>query len=84
MGTTIDEIREWLKRGHEEGAAYMIVVCDTYDYEDYPVYVMPGTDVKTEYQRYNEPDKMSRVMEVYSYAKDLERQLGPHRVKNFE
>lgn len=83
MATTVDEIRQWLKKGHEDGASYMIVVCDTYDYEDYPVYVMPGTDVKKEYDSYNGPN-MQRVMEVYSYAKNPEQQLGEHRVKNFE
>lgn len=83
MGTTRDEIREWLERGKAQGATHMIVVCDTYDYEDYPVFVMPGEDVKAKHAEYN-GQNMQRVMEVYSYARDLEEQLAAPRVHNLD
>ena len=37
--TTPEMIREWFNRGIELGATHLIVACDTFDYEDYPVYV---------------------------------------------
>lgn len=83
MGTTRDEIREWLERGKAQGATHMIVVCDTYDHEDYPVFVMPGEDAKAKYAEYN-GQNMQRVMEVYSYARNLEEQLAADRVHNFD
>ena len=46
MGTTRERIREWIERGQEEGATHVIVVCDTFDWEDYPVMVKPGEDVR--------------------------------------
>lgn len=37
MSTTKEELREWIKRGKSAKATHMIVVCDTFDHEDYPV-----------------------------------------------
>ena len=45
MPATRDEILAWFDRGAALGATHMIVVCDTFSYEDYPVFVMPGEDV---------------------------------------
>lgn len=84
MGTTRDEIREWLERGKAQGATHMIVACDTFNHEDYPVYVMPGDDVRKMRDEHSDPDKMSRVMEIYSYALDLEQQLAVHRAYNLD
>ena len=32
-------IESWLKREKAAESDYMLVVCDTFDHEDYPVYV---------------------------------------------
>ena len=42
MSTTRNEIRGWLKRGQRQKATHVIVVCDTFDHEDYPVYIEAG------------------------------------------
>lgn len=81
MGTTREEIREWLERGKNDGALFMIVAMDTYDGEAYPVYVLKGADPKTEVERLRK-EAMTRVMEVYSYGRDLEEQLGSGRAWN--
>lgn len=78
MATSRDEIRAWLERGKVEGATFMIVVCDTFDWDDYPIYVMKNTDVKAEVSRLQKQD-MTRVMEVYSYGRDIEEQLSASR-----
>lgn len=59
--TTREDIERWLNDA-PKGATHMIVVCDTFDYEDYPVYVMPGEDVKEKEHRYS--INMQRVMET--------------------
>jgi len=46
MAVTKGEIRTWLLEAKKEGATHVIVVCDTFDYDDYPVKVMPGEDAK--------------------------------------
>jgi hypothetical protein len=63
MGTTISKLKDWFDEGVAKGATHMIVVCDTFDYEDYPVYVLPGEDFDVEYAKYDMVN-MQRVMEV--------------------
>lgn len=83
MGTTREDIRAWLEHGKAEGATFMIVATDTFDYDDYPVYVMKNTDVKKEIERLR-AEPMTKVMEVYSYGRDLEEQIAADRVWNTE
>lgn len=75
MPTTRDDIRRWLGTAREQKTTHLIVVCDTFDHEDYPVYVLPGEDVRARYDEYNGKD-MQRVMEVYNLSKPLEEQLA--------
>ena len=75
MATTKNDLREWFKEGVEKGATHMIVTCDTFSYEDYPVYVMPDEDVHKRYSEHNGPN-MQRVMEVYNLSQDMEEQLS--------
>lgn len=63
------------------GATHMIVVCDTYDWEDYPVYVSPDQDVHKIAAGHN--GNMQRVMEVYKLSMDMNAQLNQHRVFNY-
>lgn len=80
--TTKNEISEWFDRGVDEGATHMIVVCDTFDYEDYPVLVNPTQNIEEEVVKYNSSEKMSKVMEVYNLGKNKEYQLNQHRAYN--
>lgn len=76
--TSKTEIGTWFDRGVADGATHMIVVCDTFDWDDYPVYVSPQQDpakVKKQYDRVN----MQKVMEVYDLAGDREAQLNMGR-----
>lgn len=65
--TSIKMLREWFIRGMKEKAAYMLVVCDTFDYEDYPVYVAKGKDPHVAVSEYSKD--MQKVMEVYNLSK---------------
>ncbi len=76
---TKEEIREIVMRGNTGEYSHVIICCDTYDYEDYPVYVKYGKDIRKMVANYNDCNKMSRVMEVYNYNLDLEKQLNEYR-----
>lgn len=76
MGTGHTEIRGWLERGKAKGASHVIVVCDTFDWEDYPVFVMPTEDVR-EIEKQNNGPNMTKVMEVYKLDMDWDAQLKP-------
>jgi len=80
--TTKNEIRGWFKEGVKEGATHMIVMCDTFDYEDYPVFVQKGEDVKAEVSKRSGKD-MQKVMEVYNLSMDMEKQMGEYRSFNY-
>lgn len=82
MSTTKQMISDWFDLGVEQKATHMLVVCDTFDYEDYPVYVKPSEKVREEYAKYNGPN-MQKVMEVYDLKKDRDTQLNEGRSFNF-
>lgn len=82
-GASKSDISHWFDCGVKEGATHMIVVCDTYDYDDYSVYVMPGESPKKKVEKYSGKN-MQTVMEVYDLSKDKEEQLNEHRVYNYD
>jgi len=82
MATIREDISKWLQRGISSGATHLIVATDTYDYEDYPVLVMPGEDVRLMVDEIRSKS-MTRVMEVYSYSLPLEPQIEAVRAFNY-
>jgi hypothetical protein len=78
MAATKDDIRRWLTTGKANGASHLLVVCDLFDYDDYPVYVIAPTDVKEIAESYHGVN-MQKVMECYDLSLDLEMQLAERR-----
>ncbi len=76
LRATQEDIRGWLMRGKDKGATHVIIVCDTFDWTDYAVYVMPGKSVAKQLKRNGK--NMQQVMEVYNLALPLEPQLDEH------
>jgi len=81
MAATYETIRNWCLSGKEEGATHVIVVCDTFSYEDYPVFVKPEENIQEKVTEYRSKS-MQRVMEVYNLALDINTQLNKGRVWN--
>jgi len=82
VGTSVETLKRWFKSGVDQGATHMIVVCDTYDWSDYPVYVLPAEDVREVEAKYAEAD-MSKVMEVYKMAMGMSAQMSQRRAFNY-
>ena len=82
MAFTKEDISNCFDRGVTQKATHMLIVCDTYDWEDYPVYVMPGEDVLAIYKEHMGPN-MQKVMEVYNLKQPKEKQLNQVRCLNF-
>lgn len=90
--TTRAEIAQWLDELYSPGSgpytdsdktySHMIVACDTFDYEDYPVYVEAG---KLQ-ERLDEigKDSFGKVIEVYSANYDRDAQLGERRAFHYD
>jgi len=60
----------------------MIVVCDTFDYEDYPVFVGKDEDVRAVEKEYDGIN-MQKVMEVYNLKINIDAQLNEKRAFNY-
>lgn len=80
---TQEDIKRWLFHpGYKEMSmeeikkkySHMIVVCDTFDYEDYPVHVERTENIHDKIREYSE--NMQKIMEVYNYDLDLDEQLN--------
>lgn len=79
MTTTRDDIRRWLDRAIKKGASHMVVMCDTYDWSDYPVFVMPGEDPKSKLG-----GAMQKPMECYDLSLDINDQLAERRANHWD
>ena len=74
--TTKQDISEWFDQGAKTGATHMLVVCDTFDHDDYPVFAKSDADCVALYKY---PGEMQRVMEVYDLKADKNAQLNTPR-----
>jgi hypothetical protein len=77
MATTFNKVQEWIKEAKRENrrakkntekVTHIISVCDSFSYEDYPVFVHANQnleDIKAKYQGQN----MQRINEVIEIIK---------------
>ena len=79
-----NEIRRIVMDGATGDYSHVLICCDTFDYTDYPVFVKYGDNVKEVIAKRNNSQKMSKVMEVYNYNLDLEKQLNESRAYHIE
>jgi hypothetical protein len=82
MAATLLNIELWLKDA-PKNATHMAVVCDTHDWDDYPVYILEGKDAYKETEKYRKGENMTQLMEVYDLRKDLREQLKQNRAFNY-
>lgn len=75
MPTTHDDIGKWFDDAVRNEATHMLIVCDTFDFEDFPVHVPYGRDAQEMVDEVNRKE-MLRVMEVYDLSLDKDVQLG--------
>lgn len=78
--TTRNDLKEWFEIGESNGATHMIVVCDTFDHEDYPMYVPKEMDIHKAIASYDGVN-MQKIMEVYKISLGWEAQ-STNRVRN--
>jgi hypothetical protein len=83
VATTKQDIENWFNLALKDKATHMIVVCDTFEYEDYPVFVYPDEDVSQVVKKYDGRN-MQRVMELYSMKLDKASQIAERRAFHYE
>jgi hypothetical protein len=74
--TTVNEIDVWFDNGIKKDAKFMLIVCDTFAYEDYPFYANTSDECMS---KFNNPGAMQRVMEVYDLSADKSDQMQESR-----
>lgn len=79
MAASRELIRGWFIEGVESGFRWMIIACDTFNYEDYPVFIETAEEYIEKYKHYSNSNNMQRIMEVYDLAMDMESQLNENR-----
>ena len=80
MATSKQQIGDWFENGLTNKQDFMIVVCDTYDWTDYPSYCKKD-EFDLKYKQYSDQN-MQQVMEVYDLSLDKDSQLNQHRCMN--
>ncbi len=78
MAATHGMIEAWFDRGCAQGAAYMIVWCDTYDRSDYPSYHKTKEDALAD--KATNGQNMKRLMEIYDLHADKAPQMAVRRM----
>jgi len=81
MAATRQEIASWLDELYAGDATHLIVVCDTFGWDDYPVFVSPNEDVHERIAHYSNAS-MQRIMEIYSRSHDKNAQLNEKRARH--
>lgn len=81
--TTKEDIKEWLNRPHE-GMSHMLVVCDTFDHGDYPVFISKEKKIEDAIADYSK--NMQRVIEIYSFSPKYtqDEQLNERRARHLD
>ena len=81
MTATKQDIERWLESAKEKNASHLIVAVDTYDHDNYPVYVGYDEDVMKEITRVESSD-MQGIDEIYNMSMDINKQLSQFRAYN--
>lgn len=79
MAASKDDISRWFDEAKLNGATHLLVVCDTFDYNDFPVHVKKTEDFWEAYKQYQKETNMSRIMEVYDMSVPKDEQMAEDR-----
>lgn len=80
MAASRQEISKWFDEMKSLGHEYLLVVCDTFDHEDYPVGVSKRA-IRTVVDEYNK-QPLQRVIECYDLSMDKDTQMSEYRAWN--
>jgi hypothetical protein len=78
MATTQQDIKRRVERA-PEGTKWMLVICDSYDYSDYPVYFSDSTKCLAEIKSARNGEDMKKLMECYDLSLPLWEQMNERR-----
>jgi hypothetical protein len=68
MAASRQDVDRWIQVARENGHEFILSVCDTFDYDDYPVYCENREELMRRYDVYNGKN-MQRVNEIIRVPK---------------
>lgn len=80
MAATREEVENWMEEAKKRKATHLISVCDRWNYEDYPVYVLNREDLDETVESYNRKE-MQSVNEVITIEYDVRVSEGVEKRK---
>ena len=78
MTATRQDVEGWVIQAKEQGYMFLIVACDRFDYDNYPIYCNSGMDCDFQLSRIR-CSEMHTVDEVYDMSMDIDAQLKERR-----
>jgi len=69
MTATRGDVNRWIETAKKNGDNYIISVCDTFDYDDYPIYCKSKGTAKEQFEEHN-GHNMQRVNEIIRINED--------------
>ena len=70
MAATREDVDGWIKYAKKNGYKFIVSVCDTYDWDDYPVYCKDEERLTDEYNHHN-GSNMQKINEVIRIDGDV-------------
>lgn len=69
MAASKEDVDRWIETAKKNGDRYVISVCDTFDWDDYPVYVPHGKNLMVERAKYDRVN-MQKINEIFEIKPD--------------
>lgn len=63
MAANLQEVQSWIRQAKADGMKYIISVCDTFDYDDYPVCCKDEAELAAEKPKYDNVN-MQKINEI--------------------
>ena len=89
MTATRQDIEWWVKSAQNKGASHVIIVHDTFDNDNFPLYIMPGEDPREVFnEKYIKDRKPCEAAyaadECYDLSLNIQEQLQERRAHHWE
>ena len=69
MAATRADVDRWIEQAKSKNLPFILSVCDTFDWDDYPVYCKDKNDLIMQYEAHNGTN-MQRINEIIQILED--------------
>ncbi len=64
MTATMWDLKQWVLKPRDPSARWVIIACDTYDHDNYPIYVGPDENIQEKAAEVR-AQNMTKIDEIY-------------------